>query len=873
MKPARDNRPIPGAMKPALRILIVEDLANDSVLELRELDKAGIGYVARRVETEIDMRRELSEFHPDIILSDFNLPKFDSLTALAMAKALRPDTPFVFVSGAIGAGQAIEALRMGATDYVLKSNPAQLVPAVQRAIRETEEHAAQRQAEAAVRQSQKKYESLVNAIDGIVWEMEVPSCRFSFVSKQAERILGYPLRAWLEEPNFWKDHMHPDDRDRVLAYCQQQTAERNSHSFDYRMLAVDGHTLWLRDYVSVIAEPGQPVKLQGVLVDITEPRNQKQKIARLNRVYAVLSGINANIVRAQNRQELFDETCRIAVEDGRFKHASIRLVDEASGEIRHAATMGEGTEPLAGQNAVAEALRCRQPVVIDDLGPVTDTTLNNAAPKQGLRSLAVLPLIVGKTPVGTLTLYAGEAGFFDQDEMKLLGQLAADISFALEYLKKQEQLNYLAYYDSLTGLPNRSLLHDRLAQALLTAGAGNKKLPLILVDLVNFKLVNDSLGKDAGDAALRGFAARLRVSLPADVTLARVAGDVFALAHTGTGDGVDIAQPLVEKVLGACEPALDVAGHEIRMYVKLGIAIFPGDGANAEILFRNAETALKKAKRSVEPGLYYSPEMNARISESLAIRNKLRRAIDDQQFVLHFQPILDLSSGYVCGAEALVRWNDPETGMVPPTQFIPLMEETGMILDLGRWVLDEAQSIYAGWQDEGINPPRISVNVSAIQLRHKSFVNDVLKAIEKNPSSGIDIEITESVMMEDVEKNTSKLRAVRDMGMGISIDDFGTGYSSLSYLAKLPIHALKIDRAFIMNIADNPNDMTLVSTIISLAHALNLKVVAEGVETSIQSNLLKLLRCDMMQGYLFSRPLPADEFKTLLSWPAQTMPN
>jgi len=859
-------------MTPVLRILIVEDLAGDAVLELRELDKAGIAYVARRVETEVGLRRELGEFHPDIVLSDFTLPKFDGMTALAMTQTLRPEIPFVFVSGTIGEERAIEVLKMGATDYVLKGNLARLVPAVQRAIHEAEEHAARRRAEEIVRQSQKKYESLVNAIDGIVWEMEVPSCRFSFVSKQAERILGYSLRAWLEEPNFWKDHMHPDDRDWALAYCQQQTVERNSHSFDYRMLAADGNTIWLRDYVSVIAEPGLPVKLQGVLVDITEPRKQKQKIARLNRVYAVLSGINANIVRARNRQELFDETCRIAVEDGGFKRAAICLVDESSGEIRHAAAMGEDAAPPAWQGAATEALRGRQPVVVDALD-AADPALCNAMRVHGLQSLAVFPLSVERTPLGVLALYAGEAGFFDQDEMKLLGQLAADISFALEYIKKQEQLNYLAFYDSLTGLPNRSLFHDRLAQALLTAGAEDKGLPLILVDLVNFKLVNDSLGKDAGDAALREFAGRLRVSLPADVTLARVAGDVFALAHTGAGDGVSIAQPLVEKVLGACEPALDVAGHEIRMYVKLGIAIFPGDGANAEILFRNAETALKKAKRSVEPGLYYSPEMNARISESLAIRNKLRRAIDDQQFVLHFQPILDLSSGYVCGAEALVRWNDPETGMVPPTQFIPLMEETGMILDLGRWVLDEAQSIYAGWQDEGINPPRISVNVSAIQLRHKSFVNDVLKAIEKNPSSGIDIEITESVMMEDVEKNTGKLRAVRDMGMGISIDDFGTGYSSLSYLAKLPIHALKIDRAFIVNIADNPNDMTLVSTIISLAHALNLKVVAEGVETSIQSNLLKLLRCDMMQGYLFSRPLPADEFRTLLSWPTQTMPN
>lgn len=874
-------------MKKILNILIVEDVLADAELAVRELDKAGIAFIKRRVSTESDYRHQLGEFKPDIILSDHSLPGFDGYLALTIAKTVCPETPFIFVSGTIGEEQAIDALRKGATDYVLKSNLARIVPTVRRAIREADERAARRKTEELAEHSRKKYQSLVNTIDGIVWEVELPSFRFSFVSEQAVRVLGYPLQTWLDEPNFWKDHIHPDDRDRALAYCQQQTSELRAHQFDYRMLAADGRTIWLRDYVSVIVERGRPVKLQGVMVDVTEPKLQAQKIARLNRVYAVLSGINGTIVRVKDRQELFNETCRIVVTDGGFRRAAICMVNETTGKILPVAAMGEEAQPLAQMNVsesgadapdeesvAGEALRTRSPVVFNDIGVVSNPTFKSNALAHGFRSFAVLPLIVEETALGVLVLYATEADFFDPQEMKLLKELAADISFALEHLEKRERLEYLAYYDALTGLPNRTLFYDRLSQSLQAATAEDgKKATLVLVDLVNFKLINDSLGQSAGNTVLKEFATRLKQLLSGEVTIARIAGDVFALVHTGLGDIASIAQPLVEKIGDACTLAIRAEGQEVKVFAKLGIAVFPDDGIHPDTLFKNAETALKKAKQSVESCMYFSPEMNTRISESLTLRNKLRRAIDDEQFVLYFQPIHEIGTERVCGAEALVRWSDPETGLVPPMQFIPLLEETGMILDLGRWVMNKAVSLHAQWRTAGLDPPRISVNVSAIQLRHRGFVNEMTNAVGNSANHGLDLEITESVMMEDVERNATKIQSAREMGMEVAIDDFGTGYSSLSYLSKLPINALKIDRAFIMNLSENPNNMTLVSTIISLAHALNLKVVAEGVETEGQSNLLKLLRCDMMQGFLFNRPLPADEFTALLARPARAVLN
>jgi EAL domain-containing protein (putative c-di-GMP-specific phosphodiesterase class I) len=313
--------------------------------------------------------------------------------------------------------------------------------------------------------------------------------------------------------------------------------------------------------------------------------------------------------------------------------------------------------------------------------------------------------------------------------------------------------------------------------------------------------------------------------------------------------------------------SVEFAGQSLSIDVVAGIAVAPADGADADTVFTNAEAALKQAKVSGEPYLFYQPAMNASVTKTLLMESRLRRAVEREEFVLHYQPKYSLASGRISGMEALIRWNDPQNGVVPPTRFIQLLEETGLILKTGGWAIGKALEDHQRWKELGLDPPRISVNVSPVQLRRKDFVEDVRGALANGAAraDALDLELTESVLMEDIATNVRKLAAIREMGVHISVDDFGTGYSSLSYLARLPINELKIDRSFVITMGGSPENMAIISTILSLARALGLQVVAEGVETEEQSRLLKLLRCDEAQGYFFSKPVPSAEMAMLLA--------
>jgi diguanylate cyclase (GGDEF)-like protein/PAS domain S-box-containing protein len=434
----------------------------------------------------------------------------------------------------------------------------------------------------------------------------------------------------------------------------------------------------------------------------------------------------------------------------------------------------------------------------------------------------------------------------------LIGTIAIDVT---EQKLQGDRLAYLAWHDPLTGLGNRVLLHARLSAALKAPRQDGSGLAVLVWDVKRFRTINASLGSETGDALLRELPRRLGVLWPQVSNMARLAGDCFGGFVSDAADASRIAH-LLEQSAAAVSVPYETEGKEIVLDVTVGIALFPDDGADAESLLANAEAALKQAKTRGERYLFYETGMNARVAERLSLEGRLRRALEREQFVLHYEPKIDLNNGRVSGMEALIRWNDPQSGeLVQPQRFIPVLEETGLILEVGRWALCKALADWQALSTPARAAPRIAVNVSAMQLRRADFLDMVARTLQgcAGGQHGLDVEITESLLMEDITANAMKLQALKEMGINIAIDDFGTGYSSLSYLARLPVDALKIDSAFIKTMVDERQSMTIVSTIISLAHTLKLVVVAEGVETSAQANLLRDLSCDLGQGFFFSR--------------------
>ncbi|MGA2549272.1 MAG: EAL domain-containing protein [Burkholderiaceae bacterium] len=611
--------------------------------------------------------------------------------------------------------------------------------------------------------------------------------------------------------------------------------------------------------------------------DITDRREAEHRIKRLNRVYAVLSGINTLIVRARDRDELFEEACHIALKHGQFKMAWIGIVAADAMRIEPVASAGLDDEFLSlirrqftmksdgprSNTMAARVIRENRPITSNDIRGDPNVLFVKERLERGIRSMAVLPLVVSDVVVGVFALYADEPGFFDAEEMKLLTELAGDIGFALDHIEKAELLNYLAYYDEVTGLPNRTLFLEQVSQQLRTHESPHHTMALALVDIDRFRIVNDTLGRKKGDELLKLVAQKIQGMHVGFGSIARVGVNCFGVTLLNPRDVSSVALTLEELLRTCFGASFELADSDVRIAAKVGIAVHPSDGEDAETLLRNAELAVKRAKASGEWILFYAPGMNSRVAETLDRESRLRTAIERQEFVLFYQPKFNLATRRLTGAEALMRWNDPKSGLVRPTHFIPLLEETGLIHDAGRWALRQAISDFLRWRDLGLDPVRIAVNVSPLQLRQRAFVSEIEQATNIDPRAapGLELELTESMVMEDVQDKVASLEAIRALGVRLAIDDFGTGFSSLNYLSKLPVDTLKIDQSFIAEMTAAPKGLALVSTIIELARSMHLNVVAEGVETEDQSRLLSLLRCDEVQGNLLSEPLPAAEFE------------
>jgi diguanylate cyclase (GGDEF)-like protein len=735
-----------------LDVLMIEDSMPDAELAIWRLTQGGFRCRYRIVTREEELRAALKERTPNFILSDFSLPGFDGMAALATAAQVAPDVPFIFLSGTIGEERAIEALRRGAVDYVLKSNPMRLVPAVKRALAEAELRRASRIAE-----------------------------------RRTQRVTG---------------------------------------------------------------------------------------------VLQMLSAINAAVVRTPDRNEFLNEACRLANLLGGYAVAMIALIDPVTGTARSVATGGlplDGTSKEIFSVAESEAedtsltgrvIRTGEAVICDDL-------LTSALPVAGrdemlscgIRSLACLPLRVDQANIGAFMVGGAEAGLIGRDELQLLNEVAANLSFAMQYLEKQATVHFLNFFDPLTGLAKRALFCERLSRQLVRGTGRPPRLAVVVFDIDHLSVTNDSFGRPVGDRLLQSVAGRLTAQYPDSDRLAHLGGGTFVRVFPAE-DGSDAELHEIHgDVMRVFEQPFAIDGREIAVTAKCGFAFYPANGREPNQLVQNAEAALKEAKTAGEPYLHHRLEMNSALAARVRLEQRLRAALGNDQFELHYQAKIRLRTGRIESAEALLRWRDPERGLVAPGAFLPILESAGLMPAVGAWALNRATADCRDWRRAGLHPIRVAVNISPTELRRRGFEHEVVLAVgalTDGDGWGIDIEVTEGALLGDSSSCVRALRLMRSAGIRIAIDDFGTGYSSLARLAELPVDTLKIDRVFTRRLPDDRRTGTLVATVIDLAHAFDMTTVAEGVETQGQLDYLARAGCDESQGFLHSRPVPRAEFEQLL---------
>jgi len=597
---------------------------------------------------------------------------------------------------------------------------------------------------------------------------------------------------------------------------------------------------------------------------------------KLSRLYLLLSRINQLIVQHPQQQELFREVCDIAVLEGGIDTAWIGSV-EKTGEIT----------PLASCGMVLEQLDC---LGINNYGTLfqgNKTFINNnlltepvippwqrSAVACGFQSLAALPIRARKGHTGCFVLYAKEQHFFDEAEIRLLEEISRNIGHALdvaemdrEQEQAREQLSYLARHDPLTGLNNRSMFSCHLSKALERAARQGTLVALLLLDLDRFKDVNDSYGHAAGDELLVQVAKRITGRLRGADSTSRLGGDEFTVVLEDLHEPQDAAWVANDLLALVREPFQLATAGEVSVGTSIGIALYPEHGSTEQELLQQADAALYRAKAGGRSRFrFFSEELTREARERIQLEASLRKALEQKELLVHFQPQFDLQTGRIVGAEALVRWLHPEYGMMQPAQFIPLAEETGLIAGLGEWVLRETCQLGSRWLSQGLPPLRLAVNISPQQLRQPG-IERLLTAILLEtgfPAELLEIEVTESTLMQQEEKAELILNRISSLGVRLAVDDFGTGYSSLSRIKQFPVQLLKIDRSFISGILDNQTDQEIAATIVAMGRILGFKVLAEGVETQEQLDLLRQLPCDLYQGFYSARPMPAEELSLVL---------
>lgn len=855
------------------RVLIVEDVPSDAELNEREIRQVLSPCSFLRVETEEDFLKALQEFNPDIIVSDYLMPSFDGMKALKLTLERSPLTPFIVVTGSMNEDTAVECMKAGATNYVIKQSLKRLGPAVLRALEEKKLCQEKVKAEEALADEANRRRILMEqSRDGIVILDQNGGVYEANVRFAA--MLGYSLEE-VRNLHVWDwDYQWSSEQ---LIEMIRSVGEAGDH-FETRHQCRDGSICDVEISTNGAFVGGQKLVF-CICRDISErkaaERALRESEAELHDAYFSEAAINMIM-----GESMIDQPLEVFLQKSLsmilsipwiplLPTGSISLVEDDKDTLVMTAQINlpEKQKDLCsripfGKCLCGKAAQSRQIQFAGHIDGEHESCCDSTFP----HGHCIVPILCGGKTLGVLNLYLIEGHTGEKNEEDFLKGLAGALAGIIMRKKAEERIQYLAYYDALTGLPNRNLFLDRLTQGIARAEYSRKLVAVMAVDIDRFKSINEVYGIDAGDSVLREVAKRLLSSVREGDTIARLGNDDFGVLLIDIADSSDIIL-VIDKIMKNVSCPVQFNVKDIMLTLSAGISVYPDDGNDASSLMKNSDLALAKAKQQGRKNYqFYTQDMDVKADEFVQMEKNLFNAMQNNEFFLHYQPYWDINTRKITGMEALIRWKNPELGLLSPGKFIPVLEETRMIIEVGEWILRTAVRQVKEWQNRGYPVVPVSVNLSLIQFRQKDLsetIREIIREAGFYPSL-LTLEITESAFIHDLELTHTVLADLKKIGVRISIDDFGTGYSSLAHLKRFPVDNLKIDMSFIKEIATDPDAAAIVTAIIAMARTMNLNTIAEGIETEEQWKILRLLRCHMGQGFYFSKPLPAEEMQTLL---------